>query len=310
MSEILDTLQKSAPFSEVEGQSTSSATTSKEDATVRDDLKKAEDSPTGSPTRKETKSKDNDGGGEEADEKHTNSTSGEESDQEGESQATPGSSAEAASQPSTAWQAIFSPQHNAYYFFNTVTQETTWVNPLQPEASGSGASGSTEEGTSSKSEPEAEASSAEQQATGQAGPGPGSMSHYTALQEAALAQGIDPALAHLDPSLLSGVPGRPVDASGIPLFTAKFNRHTGAFAKTSARDPGHFSEYERAKRMSEFYFDVNQWEDQLASQGGSIKGTEEDQESKKRKRLTKTDMERFKEQKKQKKLAKTAWLRN
>ncbi|KAG2006896.1 hypothetical protein CC2G_014636 [Coprinopsis cinerea AmutBmut pab1-1] len=207
------------------------------------------------------------------------------------------------------WQAIYSPQHNAYYFYNSITQETTWVNPLQPEASGSGTTSETAGGSESGQQAgDAEgsaASSSKDAGSEQAAAGPSS-SHYSALQAAAIAQGIDPALAHLDPSLLSSVPGRPVDASGIPLFTAKFNRHTGAFAKADSRDPGHFSEYERAKRMSEFYFDVNQWEKQLAEQGGSIKG---DEAGKKRKRLTKADMERFKEQKKQKKLAKTAWLR-
>ena len=80
---------------------------------------------------------------------------------------------------------------------------------------------------------------------------------------------------------------------GIPVFSAKFNRHTGAFAKTDARDPSHLSEFERAKRMSEFYFDVGAWEQQLAEQGGSIRGGEDAQTGEKRKRLTKKDMVSF-----------------
>src|SRR5215510_6021838 len=36
------------------------------------------------------------------------------------------------------WQAIFSPQYNTYYFYNSVTQETTWINPLQPDSASSG----------------------------------------------------------------------------------------------------------------------------------------------------------------------------
>jgi hypothetical protein len=115
------------------------------------------------------------------------------------------------------------------------------------------------------------------------------------------------------------------------MFTAKFNRHTGAFARADARDPSHLSETERAKRMSQFYFDVDAWESELASRGGSIKNTDphgtqagssgaggaasdewEDDGAggRKRKRPTKKDLERFKEQKRQKKLAKTAWLRS
>ena len=82
--------------------------------------------------------------------------------------------------------------------------------------------------------------------------------------------------------------------------------------------------------MSEFYFDVGKWEEDLAKRGGSIRAEEGDEEGgsgKKRKRPSKKDLvscimaihdllilistwqERFKEQKKQKKIAKTAWLR-
>ena len=118
-----------------------------------------------------------------------------------------------------AWQAIFSPQHNAYYFYNIQTNETTWTNPLQPPPAADAA-------------PEPTSSSAEAQAT----------SHHAALQAAAEAAGIDPSLAYLDPSLVGG----PVVAGGSApnTFTAKFNARTGAFTAGDARDPGHLSEYE------------------------------------------------------------------
>ncbi|CDO68608.1 hypothetical protein BN946_scf184996.g39 [Trametes cinnabarina] len=132
--------------------------------------------------------------------------------------------------------------------------------------------------------------------------GPSSSSTAAAdIYAAAVAQGIDPALAHLDPSLLAG-PSNP----GAFTYTAKFNARTGAFAKTDARDPSHLSEFERAKRMSEFYFDVNAWEREVEMR--KLQEAQEE-ESRKRKRPTKKDIERFKEKKKQKKLAKTAWLR-
>ncbi|KZS99803.1 uncharacterized protein LAESUDRAFT_625769, partial [Laetiporus sulphureus 93-53] len=182
------------------------------------------------------------------------------------------------------WQAVWSPTHNAYYFFNAKTQETTWNNPLQlADASQPVAGPSTEPGRSSMS-PEPPASAA---------------SMY-ALQAAAAAQGIDPALAHLDPSLAG--PSTP----GAFTYTAKFNARTGAFARADARDPSHLSEYERAKRMSEFYFDVNAWEHEVEAR--KLEEAQEE-ESKKRKRPTKKDLERFKEQKRLKKIAKTAWLR-
>ncbi|KAG6328773.1 hypothetical protein ID866_10316 [Astraeus odoratus] len=58
------------------------------------------------------------------------------------------------------------------------------------------------------------------------------------------------------------------------------------------------------KRMSEFYFDMNAWEKEVEA-----RHAEEKEGGKKRKRLTKKDLERFKEQKRLKKIAKTAWLR-
>ncbi|KAH8101697.1 hypothetical protein BXZ70DRAFT_1006954 [Cristinia sonorae] len=194
------------------------------------------------------------------------------------------SSSTATSHPSQgAWQAIWSPSHNAYYFYNSETQETTWTNPLQaassmPEASTSAASAETET-------PGASSSAAAEK-----------LSLSQQLQAAAIAQGIDPSLAHLDPSL--------VQTPVVEGYTAKFNARTGTFARPDGRDPTHLSEYERAKRMSEFYFDVNQWQEEVAE-----RKRQEEAEGKKRKRPTKQDLERFKEQKKAKKVAKTAWLR-
>jgi len=121
-----------------------------------------------------------------------------------------------------------------------------------------------------------------------------------ALQEAAAAQGIDPSLAFLDPSLAAG----PSGAAGYS-YSAKFNARTGTFAKPDGRDPTHLSEYERAKRMSEVYFDVGAWEQDVERR----KKEEEEEGGRKRKRPSKKDLDRFKEQKKQKKIAKTAWLR-
>jgi hypothetical protein len=145
------------------------------------------------------------------------------------------------------WQAIWSPQHNAYYFHNLRTNETTWTNPLANNADASAA-------------------------------GPSSSSRFSA-EAAALAQGIDPALAHLDPSLAAG-PSNPAAFT----YTAKFNARTGAFARPDARDPSHVSEYERMKRMSEFYFDVDEWQKQLEQQ------QEEEEANKRKKKPTKKDL--------------------
>lgn len=200
------------------------------------------------------------------------------------------------------WQAVWSPQHNAYYFYNSVTHETTWTNPLQSEAS---ASSPGEASSSSAPGPSTSAATA-------------STDSLYALQAAAAAQGIDPSLAYLDPSLASSTPSNPTAFT----YTAKFNARTGAFARPEGRDPTHVSEYERARRMSEAYFDVGQWEQDVEQ-----RNEQEEADGKKRKRPTKKDLvsilalqfcklvlrgvlqDRFKEQKRLKKIAKTAWLR-
>jgi len=116
-----------------------------------------------------------------------------------------GSSSNATPTPTAAvpqWQAIWSPEYNAYYFFNPTTQETTWTNPLQPEASSStSAEAAATSAATQGTEDQAEGSSTGPVLSGVA-------AQHAALQAAALAQGIDPLLAHLDPSLLaSTVPG-------------------------------------------------------------------------------------------------------
>ncbi|KAH9929071.1 uncharacterized protein BXZ73DRAFT_90505 [Epithele typhae] len=190
------------------------------------------------------------------------------------------------------WQAVWSPAHNAYYFYNSVTHETTWTNPLQPSAE-AGPSAAT--GAQDTAETEGASSSSSSSSAGAAG-------GYD-VYAAAAAQGIDSALAHLDPSLAAAGA-----APGAGTYTAKFNARTGAFTRPDGRDPTHLSEYERAKRMNEFYFDVNAWEREVEQ-----RKLEEAQEEESKKRKGRQEgpgaKERFREQKKQKKLAKTAWLR-
>jgi len=154
-----------------------------------------------------------------------------------------------------AWQAIFSPQHSAYYFYNTETSETTWVNPLQQPSSTSPDVDSASNANSHPYDP-------------------------NSLESRALAAGIDPSLAHLDPSL-----AMPAHTTPAGTFTAQFNARTGAFTATDARTPQHLSEYERMKRMSEFYFDVNAWEKDV-----EIRYKEEKEGGKKRKRPSKKDL--------------------
>ncbi|PSS34228.1 hypothetical protein PHLCEN_2v1738 [Hermanssonia centrifuga] len=189
------------------------------------------------------------------------------------------------------WQAIWSPLHNTYYFYNAATQETTWTNPLEQSSTSSSTSTSTPAAPADEAQPSTSTSASAST--------PASLASMYALQQAAADQGIDPSLAFLDPSLAAG-PSNPAAFT----YTAKFNARTGTFTRPDGRDPTHLSEYERAKRMSEAYFDVGAWEQDVEA-----RNAEEEAEGKKRKRPTKKDLERFKEQKRLKKIAKTAWLR-
>jgi len=195
------------------------------------------------------------------------------------------------------WQAVWAPQYNMYYFYNPVTHETTWANPLQPEAGSSYLTA-----TSNQTAPSDPQNVVEDAGTNSS-TDLAATSQYAALQAAAIAQGIDPLLAHLDPSLRASMQGALNVPGGmllfftnfnlsylvcpleVPTFTAQFNAHTGKFAASSSRTPGHLSEYERMKRMSEFYFDVNKWEEDLA-----MEHEQSEASGKKRKRPTKKDL--------------------
>jgi hypothetical protein len=157
------------------------------------------------------------------------------------------------------WQAVWSPDHNAYYFYNSSTNETTWTNPLSASTS-----------TSTPTVPE---------------PQPLTQMNNIAAGNhdfiaAAIAAGVDPELAYLDPSLVYGP-----NAPGAGSFTAKFNARTGAFAKPEARDPTHLGEWERAQRMSSVYFDTAAYEREVQK-----RKEEEEANGKKKKKVTKKDL--------------------
>ena len=185
------------------------------------------------------------------------------------------------------WQAIWSPAHNAYYFYNSTTRETTWVNPIQQgqqqvgDSKGKGKENATGETEGDGDEAEGQDEGDEKEGN-DAGPSTStatpSLTQWEQMQANAIAQGIDPSLAYLDPSLAAG-PSLPSGA-----FTAKFNARTGAFTAIDGRDPSHLSEYERAKRMSQFYFDVGAWEEQLEQQDAV------GEEGKKKRKPTKKDL--------------------
>ena len=212
---------------------------------------------------------------------------------------TPASSSTSAttSAPSSgSWQALWSPAHNAYYFYNSTTHETTWVNPLQPPTAAADDAAAAPSTTPSASAPstgadnpdaqEDDPSSSSSRSSSGAAPVPAPVAQIYALQEAAAAQGIDPSLAYLDPSLAGG-PSAPGSSGGYN-FSARFNAHSGTFTRPDGRDPTHLSEYERMKRMSSVYFNMEQWEQEVAQRKN--REDEDAANGKKRKRPTKKDL--------------------
>lgn len=212
--------------------------------------------------QEEPKKKEDNGDDDEGEEKDTGEDENEESDDskslikpESQTQVAPGE-----------WQTTYSAPHNAWYFFNIRTGETTWTNPLQ----------SPNEVASSSQPPLDLSLTAPQVSTSS-----NTTTDMTPMGQAALEQGIDPELAYLDPSLAYG----PL-SSGPGTFSARFNAHTGKFTAQDGRDPSHVSEYARAQRMSAVFFDVQGWEAEIAK-----RKADEDLEGPRRKRKpTKADL--------------------
>ncbi|KIO30111.1 hypothetical protein M407DRAFT_242317 [Tulasnella calospora MUT 4182] len=254
------------------------------------------------PRPKVTVEDDNSGSEHEEDQQQTSTKNDDENDKEsGEedsSEPIAGSSKDGGTSTTPAevqneWQAVWAPAYNAYYFFNTSTKETTWTNPLQPST----------EGQPVTQDPPA--SSSKDATAEDSAPSSSRAAQSSTLIDEAVLNGIDPALAHLDPTLYAA------RAGGAPpnTFTAKFNARTGRFtAMSDSRDPSYLSEAERAKRMSSVFFDVDKWETDVASR----KSKEEEEAAAgtgdKRKRPTKAELDRWKEAKKRKKQSKHAWL--
>ncbi|GAA5841322.1 hypothetical protein JCM3766R1_005028 [Sporobolomyces carnicolor] len=183
-----------------------------------------------------------------------------------------------------AWQAVFSPEANAWYFWNAKTNQTTWENPRDAASSSSGdaAAGTSTSETSSSSATAQPPLPSEPAATGELPP-------------------IDPDLAWLDPSAARG--------SSTNAQAARFNARTGRFQVDPKFTPDRISDYQRSHRQQEAYYDVKGWEQQLEGKGLKRAGDEEAEGS--RKRPSSRQVEKFKQQKQEKKKKKlTSWLAN
>ncbi|ORY35655.1 hypothetical protein BCR39DRAFT_511339 [Naematelia encephala] len=191
---------------------------------------------------------------------------------------------------SQPWQAVWAPEQNAWYFWNSITGEVTWTNPLE-------LSPSTDASASSSSA----APSVPFQPPLPAGPPPKS-----GVSEArfGLPASIDPELAYLLPTeqrLSAAAPGEGQHA----MFNARTGRFTNA-SNSYAID--HLDEYNRAKRMNSHYFDQDAWERQMAAENAKRKRDQEAGVAPPK--ITKKDMERFKKKKQEQRMRSQAWLRD
>lgn len=203
------------------------------------------------------------------------------------------------------WQAVWDATRQAWYFWNQVTQETTWENPLMKE----------EEKKEEFETPKAEKANEDTTI---------SMNSMTDEQVAQMV-GIDPDLAYLDPIMYANEihqarmgntnPALATSTSSYRLQGA-FDSRTGKFVSTSnlkqggTYDPSRLSHANQADRQMGAFFDVEQYEDQRKREHENSQLETDEQGRIKRQRPSKKELKFFKERAKEKKASKHAWLRN
>ncbi|GJN92851.1 hypothetical protein Rhopal_005889-T1 [Rhodotorula paludigena] len=194
--------------------------------------------------------------------------------------------------PKDAWQAVFSQEANAWYFWNAETGETTWSNPRDaPAASTSSAAASA---STAPADPSAPSTSTP------ADPASAAPSDPNAFPE------IDPDLAWLDPA--AAARSRPGGGGASVTQTARFNARTGRFQADPALTPDRIGEFQRGQRQQEAYYDVAGWEASLAGKGLK-RGAEETDEQGAKRRPSSKQVEKFRQAKEDKKRKKiNAWL--
>lgn len=192
---------------------------------------------------------------------------------------------------STPAAAVWDSTRQAWYFWNALTQETTWTNPLEGERDGGDKAGTASAGAKAT---ELAASSDEQ---------------------VAQASGIDPDLAYLDPALYAAEVQRArKGASSAYSSSGAFDSRTGKFVPLAAtgaagtHDPSRLSHANQADRQMSAFFDVQQYQEER-KRDREEREREEAEGSKRRKAPTRKELQRYKERAKEKKAAKYGWLR-
>ncbi|GAA5907600.1 hypothetical protein JCM8208_000014 [Rhodotorula glutinis] len=171
----------------------------------------------------------------------------------------PQASAPPVAPPTDAWQAVFSQDANAWYFWNAATGETTWTNPRDAPPSTTAAAPSTSASTSA----------GPSSASPAPAPAASSTTDTPAADPSSALPDIDPDLAWLDPALAA----RQAQASGGSGASAhlaqkgRFHARTGRFMADPSVNPDRVSQFQRGHRQQEAYYDVQGWEQQLAGRG-------------------------------------------
>lgn len=209
-----------------------------------------------------------------------------------------------------------------YYYWNRKTNVTTWTNPFEsasaplPSASAENepASEATVQAESSTSKDGAKSQSPQPKASGERKADKAASNDERADSSGPSAAdfgGIDPDLAYLDPSLASRARG----AGGAGAHVARFNARTGKFEADPTKNPDRVSDVQRAKRQNQFYFDYDGWQATLAQQQEqnalkrAAEGDYAEDESNKKHRPSKKEMEAIRARNKEKKEKKQkGWL--
>lgn len=188
---------------------------------------------------------------------------------------------------------VWDATRQAWYFWNSKTQETTWENPLEKSK------GSDEDVKGRQYDDIKERKTEATRLTD---------------EEIAEKYGIDPDLAYLDPGLFATEIRQARLGNATYASSGAFDKRTGKFVPLSAtgvkgaHDPSRLSHANQADRQMSTFFDIEQYE-QERKRARDEKEQEEAEGISKKRPPTKKELQRFKERAKEKKAAKYAWLR-
>lgn len=177
------------------------------------------------------------------------------------------------------WQAIWDAQHQAYYFYNALTGQSTWTNPRVPSATTIPPTLPTEGAEGAEYAPDTDQPPLE----GEGDPG----YEPTYYQ---LAHGIT------DPTAVTAE-----DIASTYAATGSFNRFTGKWQ--AGKNPENYNDENKSRRQMEFYFDVDAAAN--SHDGRSLKAERQ------MKKLSKKELKAFREKRKEKKeQRRRAWLKD